>query len=174
VPHRDGDVDVASFAEIGWTYQVRVGFCSRDRELVRQLRRNVPSHVGGDVRLLEIHIQLDSAQELENGRVCVRSGIDESLDEMRRKYSGLDSFLVSDPPSRSAKEVCQSRASTMEAGQQGTDYFVEHTSDVFEGGRRAGKRPRMRSLGHRREPGRDETQVQRTRLFPSRAMSAAT
>ncbi|KAG0658910.1 MutS protein msh5 [Rhodotorula mucilaginosa] len=31
--------------------------------------------------------------ELENGRVCVRSGIDESLDEMRRKYSGLDSFL---------------------------------------------------------------------------------
>jgi hypothetical protein len=29
VPHRDGDVDVASFAEIGWTYQVRVGFCSR-------------------------------------------------------------------------------------------------------------------------------------------------
>ncbi|KWU42860.1 hypothetical protein RHOSPDRAFT_35589 [Rhodotorula sp. JG-1b] len=31
--------------------------------------------------------------ELENGRVCVRSGVDESLDEMRRKYSGLDSFL---------------------------------------------------------------------------------
>lgn len=30
VPHWDGDVDVASFAEIGWTYQVRVGgFCSR-------------------------------------------------------------------------------------------------------------------------------------------------
>ena len=28
--------------------------------------------------------------------MCVRSGVDESLDEMRRKYSGLDSFLVSD------------------------------------------------------------------------------
>lgn len=27
-----------------------------DRELVRQLRRNVPSHVGGDVRLLESYV----------------------------------------------------------------------------------------------------------------------
>ncbi|GAA5864913.1 hypothetical protein JCM3774_004270 [Rhodotorula dairenensis] len=31
--------------------------------------------------------------ELQNGRVCVRSGVDASLDELRRKYNGLDSFL---------------------------------------------------------------------------------
>ncbi|GAA5977825.1 hypothetical protein JCM10908_005110 [Rhodotorula pacifica] len=31
--------------------------------------------------------------KLQNGRVCVRSGVDGNLDELRRKYNGLDSFL---------------------------------------------------------------------------------
>lgn len=33
--------------------------------------------------------------KLQNGRVCVRPGIDGSLDEMRRKYHGLGSLLAS-------------------------------------------------------------------------------
>lgn len=40
-----------------------------------------------------LQIDWDEAK-LQHGRFCVRSGVDEALDELRRKYGGLSSFLV--------------------------------------------------------------------------------
>jgi hypothetical protein len=34
----------------------------------------------------------------QNGKVCVRPGVDSALDELRRKYNGLGSLLVSPSP----------------------------------------------------------------------------